>query len=211
MIKIAVSDDHNLLREGIVTILNSTDTVSVVAEAATVSDTKLLLDRHPEIGILLCDINFPDGDGFEVLQYVKEYNKAVKVIFLSMHDKLSYATRAIDSGASGYLTKGVQKEELLTALKSVANGNKYIGQDIMNNFVEHMQKPDEDSNFFQKILSKRELEVLELIVAGLDTKEIAGKLFISEKTAANYRIAIMQKAGVKNIVQLIKLYLQHVS
>src|SRR5690606_7859877 len=154
--------------------------VDIVAEAGTVADTKALLDKYPDISILLCDINFPDGDGFEVLQYVNDYNKSTKVIFLSMHDKSSYATRAIDAGASGYLTKEVQKEELLTALISVSNGRKYIGQDIMNDIVENIHRPVEDHSFFQKILSKRELEVLELIVAGVDTKEIADRLFISE-------------------------------
>jgi DNA-binding NarL/FixJ family response regulator len=208
MIRIAVCDDHSLLREGLVNILSSSGKISVEAQAGTVAEAKQMLDRHPEVSILLCDINLPDGDGYEVLKYVKTYNKAVKVVFLSMHDKSCFATRAMEAGAAGYLTKDAQKDELLTALLAVADGRKYIGQQIMINLVENMNKSNEGSDFFQKRLSKRELEVLELIVAGFDTKEIAEKLFISEKTAANYRIAIMQKCGVKNIVQLIKLYLE---
>ena len=209
MIKIAVADDHNLLREGLVNTLLTSGKISIVAEAGTVQETKMMLDNFPDIEILLCDINFPDGDGFEVLEHVKKFNKSAKVVFLSMHDKSSYATKAIDAGAAGYLTKDTLKEELISGLMSVASGKKYLGQNIMNNIVENMNKPKEGHAFFKSVLSKRELEVLDLIIGGLDTKEIAEKLFISEKTAANYRISILQKCDVKNVVHLIKLYLQH--
>jgi DNA-binding NarL/FixJ family response regulator len=209
MIKIAVADDHSILREGIVNIIQASGDVKVLAEAGTVHDAKKLLEKYPEVEILLCDINFPDGDGYEVLEYTKRYNKAVKIIFLTMHDKSSFATKAIEAGAMGYLTKDAAKEELIAALVAVKNGKKYFGQNIMNNIVENMNKPREGHDFFKRVLSKRELEVLDLIVEGLDTKDIADKLFISEKTAANYRISIQQKCDVKNVVQLIKLYLQH--
>jgi DNA-binding NarL/FixJ family response regulator len=209
MIKIALADDHGILREGMATILQASGKVEVVAEAATVAEAKTLLDEHPEVAILLCDINFPDGDGYAVLEYAKTYNKAVRIIFLTMHDKSSFATKAIEAGAMGYLTKDAAKEELLAAIAAVNAGKKYFGQNIMSNIVENMNKPREGHDFFRKVLSKRELEVLELIIEGLDTDEIAGKLFISEKTAANYRNSILQKCDVKNVVQLIKLYLQH--
>jgi DNA-binding NarL/FixJ family response regulator len=209
MIKIALADDHGILREGMASILQASGKVVVVAEAATVAEAKTLLEQHPEVEILLCDINFPDGDGYEVLEYAKKYNKAVRIIFLTMHDKSSFATKAIEAGAMGYLTKDAAKEELLAAITAVSSGKKYFGQNIMSNIVENMNKPREGHDFFRKVLSKRELEVLELIIEGLDTDEIAGKLFISEKTAANYRNSILQKCDVKNVVQLIKLYLQH--
>lgn len=209
MINLAVADDHNMLREGMVNILKSTGDLKIIGEASTVQDTKRMLDTHPEIEILLCDINFPDGDGFEVLEFIKKFNKNVKLIFLTMHDKSSYARKAIENGAMGYITKDSGKEELLAALLAVKNGKKYFSQSIMNNIVENMNKPNNGHDFFKKVLSKRELEVLELIVEGLDTHEIAEKLFISEKTAANYRISILQKCDVKNVVQLIKLYMQY--
>lgn len=209
MIKIVVADDHAMLREGMVSILQASGKVEVMAEAGSVQEAKNMLEKYPEAEILLCDINFPDGDGYEVLDYSKRYNKAVKIIFLTMHDKSSYATKAIEAGAMGYLTKDAAKEELLTALVTVRSGKKYFGQNIMSNIVENINKPREGHDFFRKVLSRRELEVLELIVEGLDTNEIADKLFISEKTAANYRISILQKCDVKNVVQLIKLYLQH--
>lgn len=209
MIKIAVADDHSLFREGIVNMLQASGNVMVLAEAATLQETRNVLDTHPDIDVLLCDINFPDGDGFEILQFIKTFNKAAKVLFLSMHDKSSYATKAIDCGAYGYLTKDTAREELISGLLAVASGKKYLGQNIMASIVENMNKPREDHNFFKNVLSKRELEVLEMIIEGLDTNEIADKLFISEKTAANYRVSIMRKCDVKNVVQLIKLYLQH--
>jgi len=208
MIQLAVADDHEMLREGMVGILKSTGLINIVAEASSVQETKRMLDAHTQIEILLCDINFPDGDGFEVLDYIKQFNKKVKLIFLTMHDKSSFATKAIESGALGYVTKDAGKEELLAALLAVSAGKKYFSQSIMSNIVENMNKPRDGHDFFKKVLSKRELEVLDLIVEGLDTNEIAEKLFISEKTAANYRISILQKCEVKNVVQLIKLYLQ---
>ncbi|HYF69514.1 MAG TPA: response regulator transcription factor [Ohtaekwangia sp.] len=209
MIKIAVADDHSLFRVGIVNMLQASGNVMVIAEAASIQETRSLLDAHPDIDVLLCDINFPDGDGFEILQFIKTFNKATKVLFLSMHDKSSYATKAIDCGAYGYLTKDTAREELISGLLAVASGKKYLGQNIMANIVENMNKPRQGHNFFRNVLSKRELEVLEMIIEGLDTNEIADKLFISEKTAANYRVSIMRKCDVKNVVQLIKLYLQH--
>jgi DNA-binding NarL/FixJ family response regulator len=181
----------------------------VLAQSGTVAETKVTLDKYGDADILLCDINFPDGDGFDVLAYCKAYNKPVKVIFLTMHDKSSYATKAMEAGAKGYLTKDTPKEELIAGIASVYHGKKYIGQDVMSNIVDNMNKPKVGHDFFKKVLSKRELEVLELIVEGQDTDEIAAKLFISEKTAANYRVSILQKSDVKNVVQLIKLYLQH--
>jgi len=208
MIQLAVADDHQMLREGMVGILKSTGLINIIAEASSVQETKRMLDTHAQIEILLCDINFPDGDGFEVLDYIKQFNKKVKLIFLTMHDKSSFATKAIESGALGYVTKDAGKEELLAALLAVSAGKKYFSQSIMSNIVENMNKPKDGHDFFKKVLSKRELEVLDLIIEGLDTHEIADKLFISEKTAANYRISILQKCEVKNVVQLIKLYMQ---
>lgn len=209
MIKIAVADDHSVLREGMVNILLASGNVDVLSQAGTVQEAKNMLEKFSDIEILMCDINFPDGNGYEVLEFVKHYNKAAKVIFLTMHDKSSFATKAIELGAMGYLTKDATKEEILAALVAVKNGKKYFSQHIMGNIVENLNKPHKGHDFFNKVLSKRELQVLELIIEGLDTKDIAEKLFISEKTAANYRISIQQKCGVKNVVQLIKLYLQH--
>lgn len=209
MIKIAVADDHSLFREGILNMLRVSGNFSIVAEASTVKETKSMLDAHSNLDVLLCDINFPDGEGFEILEFIKAFNKATKVVFLSMHDKSSYATKAIDCGAYGYLTKDTALDELISGLQAVASGKKYLGQNIMSSIVENMNKPRQGHNFFNNVLSKRELEVLEMIIEGLDTNEIADKLSISEKTAANYRVSIMRKCDVKNVVQLIKLYLQH--
>lgn len=209
MIKIGVADDHNLLREGMVSLIKNYGTIEVVGESDTVQTTKRMIDTNSEIEILLCDIDFPDGDGFEVIEHIKKYNSKIKVIFLTMHDKSSYATKAIEAGAMGYLTKDAVKEELMTAITAVKNGRKYFSQNIMSSIVDNINKPQAGHDHFKKLLSKRELEVLELIIEGLDTNEIAEKLFISEKTAANYRISILQKCNVKNVVQLIKLYMQH--
>lgn len=209
MINIAVADDHNILREGVVNIIKESGKVNVVGEADSIAAVKSLLDdRSLSFDILLCDINFPDGDGYEVLDYINTYNKGVKVIFLTMHDKSSFATKAIEAGAKGYLTKDTSQEEVVAAILAVSKGNKYFSQNIMANIVENINKPKEDHDFFKKVLSKREYEVLELIIEGMDTNEIADKLFISEKTVANYRISILQKCDVKNIVQLIKLYME---
>lgn len=209
MIKISLLDDHAILREGIIKILEEAGEYDIIADIGTVKEAKLLLDKNPQLEILLCDINLPDGNGYEILEYAKAYNHGVKIIFLTMHDKPAFATKAIEEGAMGYLTKDTLKGELINAINAVQQGKKYFGQDIMLNIVENMNNPDEGKDYFKRILSKREFEVLELIVEGLETKEIADQLFISEKTAANYRNSIMQKCNVKNLVQLIKLYLKH--
>ncbi len=209
MIKVAVADDHKILREGIIKIINDSTVATVVSEADSVAAVKRLLEKEAGIEVLLCDINFQDGDGYEVLDYCKKYNKKVRVILLSIHDQSAYATKAIEAGALGYLTKDASKEEVISAIQSAVAGKKFLSQSIMSNIVENMNNPTKSHDFFTKVLSKRELEVLELVVAGNGTNEIANKLFISDKTAANYRISILQKCGVKNVVQLIKLYMEH--
>jgi len=209
MIKVAVADDHKILREGITKIINDSTVATVVAEADSVAEVKSILEKKNFIDVLVCDINFQDGDGYEVLDYCKKFNKKVKVILLSMHDQSPYAAKAMESGALGYLTKDSSKEELLSAIQNAVVGKKYLSQSIMSNIVENLNKPRRDKNYFASLLSKRELEVLELVVEGLDTDEIAEKLFISDKTAANYRVSILQKCGVKNVVQLIRLYTKH--
>ncbi|XOV93415.1 MAG: response regulator [Bacteroidota bacterium] len=207
MIKLAVVDDHKILREGIVKIIEDSSIATVIAESDSVSGIKKLLDNNSDIEVLLCDLNLQDGNGFEVLEYCNRFNKKVKVILLSIFDQSDYATKAINSGALGYLTKDSSSEEVISAIKNAVEGKKYLSQRIMSDLIENINNPGKKYDHFKKILSKRELDVLELIVAGDDTKEIAEKLFISEKTAANYRISIQQKCGVKNIVQLIKLYM----
>ncbi len=209
MIKVAVADDHKILREGITKIINDSTVATVVAEADSVAEVKRILEKKNFIDVLVCDINFQDGDGYEVLDYCKKFNKKVKVILLSIHDQSPYATKAIEAGAMGYLTKDSSKEELLLAIQNAVVGKKFLSQSIMSNIVENLNKPRKDKSYFASLLSKRELEVLELVVAGLDTNEIAEKLFISDKTAANYRVSILQKCGAKNVVQLIKLYTKH--
>jgi two-component system, NarL family, invasion response regulator UvrY len=209
MIKVAVADDHKILREGVIKIINESSIATVVAEADSVAEVKRLLENRPEIEVLMCDISFRDGSGYEVLEYCKKYNKRVKVILLSIYDQSPYATKAIEGGAVGYLTKDSSKEELLSAIENAASGKKYLSQSIMSDLVDNLNNPKKSHDFFSKVLSRREMEVLELVVAGLDTNEIADKLFISEKTVANYRLSILEKCGVKNIVHLIKLYMDH--
>ncbi|MEQ9441749.1 MAG: response regulator transcription factor [Cyclobacteriaceae bacterium] len=208
--KIGLVDDHTILREGVIKILNEAGNVEVIHHVGSMKESHLMLDKYPAMDILLCDINLPDGNGYEILSYIKEYNYKPKVIFLTMHDKSSMATKAIELGAMGYLTKDAVKAELLNAIETVSVGKKYFGHNIMQNIVENMNKPQEGKEYFKKILSKREYQVLDLIVEGQDTKEIADQLHISEKTASNYRISIMQKCNVKNLVQLLKLYLRYV-
>ena len=210
MIKVILADDHELVRDGIKLLLESEQDILVIDEASDGEQALAVLEKNAgNVDILIVDIRMPKMTGIEVVEQIKMRQIPVKTLVLSMHDSEEYVLKSIDAGADGYLLKGSSKEEFLKALHAVIDGGKYFSGDIsailINNFQranhksESVIKENSDSDL---ILTKREKEILRLLLSGNSNKEIAEALDISKRTAEVHRFNLMKKLKVKNLMEL---------
>ncbi|WP_373056482.1 response regulator [Zunongwangia sp. H14] len=205
-IRIVLADDHVLVRDGIKALLEDEADIEVIDEASDGLEAIEIL-KDSDADLLLVDIRMPGMNGIEVVSKINENNWPVKTLVLSMHDSEEYVVQSIHAGADGYLLKGASKGELLKALHKVAEGGKYFSGDIssilVNNFtnaatVPKKQAPVEDP--FN--LTKREKQILALVLQGKSNKEIGEELSISKRTAEVHRFNLMKKLNVKNLIEL---------
>ncbi|MDO5975095.1 response regulator transcription factor [Flavivirga jejuensis] len=207
MIHIVLADDHVLVRDGIKALLEDEQGIAVIDEASNGKEALEVLERtKPDL--LIVDIRMPELNGIEVVTEVSKKHKKVRTLVLSMHDSEEYVIKAIQAGADGYLLKGASKEEFLKAINKVASGGKYFTGDvsaiIMNNFVNgnaasSTQKEPVEDPFH---LTKREKQILGLVLQLKNNKDIAEELQISKRTAEVHRFNLMKKLEVKNIMEL---------
>lgn len=215
MVRLILADDHKLIRDGVKALLDSAQ-VTVVGEAATGIELVELL-RDTPADVVLLDINMPDMDGFEALTAIRAQYPDVKVLVLSMLDHERYVHQMMELGANGYVLKNAGKEELQLAITLVANGTTYISSNVAIDLLRkaNNQNPNfalygfstdgrGNHNGHHKELSKRELEVLNLISEGYTNAEIAEKLFTSKRTIETHRQNLLEKTQTKNTAALIK-------
>ena len=215
MIKVALAEDHKIVRDGIKALLREESNIEVVGEVANGRELlELLPDR--EVDVILMDINMPEMDGFEATKQVVARYPSIKVLALSMLEHESYILKVLQAGAAGYILKNTGKEELVHAIQSVYTGHPYIYSEIalnlMKKHVSTDNEPIAESGKDEKHstskatgdLSKRELEVLRLIAEGLTNAEIAEKLFTSKRTIDGHRQSIIEKTHARNTAALIK-------
>ncbi|WP_439488977.1 response regulator [Algoriphagus sp.] len=207
-IKIILADDHELVRDGIKSLLESEKDFQVIDEASDgVEALEVIARQNPDL--LIVDIRMPKMNGLEVVKEMSKRFPHIKKLVLSMHDSEEYVVEAIEAGADGYLLKGSSKSEFLKALHTISSGGKYFAGDvsayIISNFVNGKPKassrpdtiPEELTN-----LTNREKQILELILEGKGNNEIADALQISKRTAEVHRFNLMKKLNVKNLVEL---------
>jgi DNA-binding NarL/FixJ family response regulator len=207
-IRIIIVDDHSILQQGIASLLSEYQDFVIVGQASNGTDALELIEKFlPDV--LITDISMPGLSGYDLLQHIKAKDLPTKVIFLTMHVKPDFIIKAIDMGADGYLTKDTLKDELVQAVRKVYDKQIYYGQSVMQTIINELAVrktlPNQE-NDLQGLLSKREYQILTLIAEGLSTRQIAEKLFISERTVSNHRLNILSKCNVNNTVELIKLY-----
>lgn len=196
---VLICDDHKIVRDGLKQILAQHENISFINEAATGSE---VLDKFDEetYDFLLLDISLPDQSGLDILQTVKKKWPATNVLMLSMHPQEQYAIRALSYGASGYLTKDTAAEELLLAVRKIAENGKYISQSLANCLALSL---NENSNQpLHEKLSDREFEIMIRIANGISLKEIGIELYISNKTVSTYRSRIMGKMKLEKNTDL---------
>jgi len=201
MINILMVDDHAIVREGLRRILDDTSGINVSAEASTGQEALELIYKQ-EFDLVLLDISMPKQNGIQTLKEIKKINNSLPVLMLSMHAEEQYAMRSIKAGASGYLTKDSASDKLVTAIKKICKGRKYISPEVAELLITDIyHNEDKELHTF---LSDREFEILQLIVKGDSARLIAKNLSISDKTVSTYRARILKKMNLKNTTDLIK-------
>ena len=205
--KIAITDDHEIVLQGIQTMLQDTDEVNIVGLYTTGNQTKDAIPKdNPDI--LLLDINLPDINGIQLCKQLKRSHPKLKIIAISNYDEVSFIKRMLSNGADGYLLKNTDRLELLTAFKTVLEGGQYIQRDIEKKLLNESLGNKTNNGSLIK-LTRREKEVLEAIAEELTNQEISEKLFISKKTVEVHRINIMSKMGARNSAGIIKIAMEN--
>lgn len=212
-IKVVLADDHTILTQGTASILSEYDFIEILG---TVSDGEkaMSLIKTVKPNVLLADISMPGKSIFDITEEIHKKGWPTKVLIFSMHNTPDYVFKALNSGVSGYITKFSDKEEVVKAIQSVARGEEYYSQSITQIIVKgfkNKKQIESDEQNPIRMLSKREREVLTLIIEGLNSKQIAEKLYLSERTVSNHRANMLQKCKVNNTVELVRLYLDSVN
>ena len=207
-IKIMLADDHSVLRHGLSKSFQNEKDMEVIAQAKDGrSAVELAKELIPDVVIM--DIGMPDLNGIEATRQITQDCPRVKVIGLSMHSSKNFIIEMFKAGASGYLLKDCEFDELVNAIRIVVSNKTYISPSISDIVVEnYMRQFPESKNSAFSILSKREREVLQLLTEGKTTKQIAKKLHISPKTVEVHRLNIMSKLKIDSIAQLTKYAIQ---
>lgn len=199
IIKVMIADDHVLIREGIKQLLEFDGTIKVIAEAGNGIECLDKLEKYnPDV--LLLDINMPEINGIEVLKKIKENNKQIKVLMLTVHNEIEYLINALDSGVDGYIMKDAEFAELKKAIQMIINCKQYIQPSLIPALNSKLANRDIEKDKVES-LTKREKEVLIQVVNGMSNKEIATNLDISERTVKNHISNIFKKIKVSDRTQ----------
>jgi len=207
-IRVLVADDHNILREGLVALLNASGDCQVVAQAADGMEAIELAHRsHPDVVVL--DISMPKLNGIEVVRRLSQELESLRILVLTMHSEEEYVLHVVRAGAAGFLLKDSASNELLAAVRALAAGRGYFGSHAGKVLAQQVQQPRGTLEDPYRGLTPREREVFHLIVEGMTTKEIAKRLEISSKTAENHRSRVLDKLDVRNTAEVIRYAVHH--
>lgn len=199
MIRVILCDDHAMVRRGIKDTLSDAQDIQVVAESGSYTEVKESLRRH-ECDVLVLDLNLPGRSGMDVLASLVEANSPVKVLVVSMFAEDQYALRCLRGGAQGFLNKAGDPEELVAAVRAIAQGKKYVTPTVSEMLVAQLAKPAHASP--HESLSERELQTLLKIASGKKLSEIAQEMMLSPKTVSVYRSRLLEKLQLKNNSEL---------
>ncbi|TXH36506.1 MAG: response regulator transcription factor [Burkholderiaceae bacterium] len=205
-IRVLIADDHAIVRQGLRQILSDTADLTVAGEAENGVQAVQLV-RSGEWDVVLMDVSMPDRNGIDALKLIKKEFPRLPVLILSMYPEEQYAIRALKSGAAGYLTKQSAPELLVTAIRQVASGKKYVSpslaEELVNAIGEDTERPAHEK------LSDREYQTLCMIASGKTPTEIAEALNLSVKTVSVYRARLLEKMHLRNNAELTHYGLKH--
>lgn len=206
MTRILVADDHAVVRRGVIQILEEAPEAFAIDEAANGNEV-LKAVRSTAFDLLLLDIALPDINGLEILNRVRDAHPQMAVLMLSMYPEKQYAARALKAGAAGYLTKDSAPDELLTAVRRVLRGHKYVTLSVAEALLEDVAGGQAGEP--HRVLSEREYQVMLLLARGKTVGEIAAELNLSVKTISTYRARLLEKLDLDSTADVIRYALNH--
>ncbi len=205
-IRILIADDHAIVRQGLRQILSDSEDFLVKGEASNGVEALAKL-RQDEFDLVLLDVSMPDRNGIDALKLIKKEFARIPVLMLSMHPEEQYAIRALKSGASGYLTKQSAPELLVTAIRQVASGKKYVSPSLAEALANAIS--DDNERAPHESLSDREYQTLCMIASGKTLTQIGEELNLSVKTVSVYRARLLEKMRLRNNAELTHYGLKH--
>ena len=200
MIRLAVADDHELIRNGLTMIISTRSDMQVTVQAASYQELLEALEQE-DVNLLLLDLNLGDINGLSTVEQINARYPSLPILVLSAYPEEAYALRAFKSGALGYLNKSVVSSELVDAILTVMRGEKYVSR-TFEEILPFGTDLSPEKKTLGELLSKREFEVLNLIALGKSPKEIAEEMALSPKTVSTYRTRILDKLSLESTAQL---------
>lgn len=204
MISVALIDDHVMVRSGFAQLLSVESDIEVIGEYSSAKEAFSALASVPNLDVAVIDISMPDESGLSLLARLKHIKPELKAIVLSIYDSASFVSKAIDAGALGYLSKRCGPGELVTAIRTVANGDRYLCADALFNLSNAGTPPAVLNG-----LTKREREIFDYLIQGKDVKEVAFELSLSHKTVHVHRANVLSKLALSNNVDLIRFAIKN--
>ena len=198
---IALTDDHEIVREGLKKILSKQSDLNVVAEASSIKELESKLSEQ-QIDLVMLDISLPDKSGLDFIKDIKIRYADLKILMFSIYPDEKFAKRAIKMGADGYLSKSAKPSEIINAIRKIEKGGKYIKYELLEEFILNPRKSNGAAK--HEILSDREFEVLRLLAQGNKISKIAENLRLSANTIASYKTRIQEKLNIKSTAELIR-------
>jgi DNA-binding NarL/FixJ family response regulator len=207
MIKVLLADDHSIVRAGLARIIEESGDIQVVAEA---SDGREAIKKAMEaqVDVAVVDISMPGLDGLEVITQLQTLNPRLPVLVLTMHEEEQYVIRVFSAGAMGYITKRSAPEQLVTAIRKVYGGSRYLSDSAAELLALHVAKGTPGRSLLDS-LSNREIQVLRRLAMGQTTREIAEAYNISTKTVDTYRFRLLRKLNLRNNTELSRFAIQN--
>ena len=203
-VKVIIADDHQLLREGLCSLLRAESRVEVVGQAADGREA-VQLAREMQPDVVVMDISMPDANGAVATRKILDAAENTRILALSVHSDRTYVARMLEAGASGYLTKECAADELVEAIEVICAGNTYLSPSVANTLVkEYLLQREQSTEAPVETLTEREREVLQVLAEGKTTRMIARDLHISPKTVSSHRRNIMEKLDCHSIPELVK-------
>ena len=206
MIRVAIADDHPIVREGLRRIASEGAGIAVTGEASTAAELFRLL-AGVAADVVLLDVSMPGSTLVETLTQLREKHPSIRVLVLSVHPEDQWALRALRAGASGYLTKDRSSEELVEAVRRVARGQKYVSQTLAEKLAGLVDSAGTQAS--HERLSDREFEVLRALGSGMAVKDVASQLKLSAKTVSTYRTRLLAKMGLSSTPDLVRYVVEH--
>lgn len=209
MKKIAIVDDHRIVRDGIRAMLTGSTDFELVYEASNGSEMKMI-PKSIVPDIVLLDIGLPDISGLELIAFIRE-TAGSKILILTAEMEENLICEAVEKGADGFLHKDASGEELISAMNIISGGEPYFGQNLSSIVYRSFKRKIKDLNSIHNMpaLTERELEIIRELGEGLSFKEIGSKLFISPRTVENHKNNILEKLELKNTIELVKYAIKH--